>query len=150
MITLYRFSEDGFIAKKQEHHLRILKEFQNPPDLTGLNFFQRERISKTYEESLPLLAKLNLADWEKGVFVFVGDMPTSSEMGVELNHLKIDDLVKRQWHELEIAGSTEVYTVYGLIPILFTAWDFIVQYGKGSPAFIPERSLNDYLPRQTT
>lgn len=136
-IKVLRFSHDGFVPKVQTYHYNLLLEFRKPLDTTGLNNWQKQLAEDAYNGALPLIAKLDISDWEKGVFAFIDKLPEPDWVRHELNHLSREEREGRKLFVGEIASDAIVYSPYGLIPQKFSVSDFLKKYFSGAAVYIP-------------
>lgn len=141
MITIHRFSEDGFVPKTQKHHYDLYQEFKNPPDLTNLNDWQKKLALDGYKSIKEIIDSFCFQDWESGVFAFLVGLPENHWIEQSLNHLKSGQRLNRKWFEKEINEMSDVYPTYGLVPSKLTAIECLQQHGIGTPVYIPARCL---------
>lgn len=139
MITFHRFSKDGFVPKKQNFHYNNFKSYYDPPNLTNLNDYQKQLVLKAYNKTHLLLSKLNLSDFEYGVFAFIGGLPSEDYINPLLNHLENKEGMF--WSQLSLDNNVEIYSDGDLIPEKYIAKDYLIKFGIGTNCYIPARSL---------
>lgn len=141
-IEIYRFSEDGFEPKKQEYHLSEFINIKNQNE--DFSYIKDVDLKKHMEErqkkQIEYIENLNIKDWEKGIFVFVG-MPSDFVIDLELNHLEDECYEKRFWFKGEIKETSSIYSISGEYVKKMTVKEFVKKYPKGSPCYIPFNSI---------
>ena len=144
MIPVYRFSLDGFVPKRQTYHHRIYTHIQTPPNLEGLNEYQKGMVLDVWEKNKEAAQQLNLDDWLWGYWVFAKQRPDPEEERLELNHLTSTN--GYQWFVCELDPLTVVYSPYGYVPTQMALKDT----RPGQPVYIPNRSKKWKLNKHTT
>jgi hypothetical protein len=96
MTLLYRFSEDGFIPKKQS--------FLEEGALIG--FARNASWTSLY-----------IPEWREyveGLYCFGGSLPSDDTIRILLNHLTKEERSRRQWWTAEVADDTLVFDANNL------------------------------------
>jgi hypothetical protein len=137
MIKVFRYSVDGFIPKKQTRHYNLYQSFREPPNITGMNEWEKQLILDSYNKEKHKIKDFNFDDWKSGVFIFLGELPEEKWINQSLNHL--EDQSRLKLYEGKINGFELIYPTYGLIPTIEIARHIVIKYGLGTPCYIPER-----------
>lgn len=111
MITVSRFSRDGFVPKKQDLLLDIFNFYLNPRDMLLYEKVANyvDAPEDYYEnEYFKNLATIRLPDYELGTWVFL-ELPENIDeqyVSGQLNHLTIEERSKRKWWTATLPEDT--------------------------------------------
>ncbi len=143
MITLYRFSENGFIPQTQHYHIKQITTCQ---DILRGEFADRMSMLSAHAQQLMIAGAQSTLDelsddWEQetvGFWAFVDEL-NPSETQFQLNHLSAEQKEKGEWHCITLPDETLVYPT----ALLWKqeAKVALSQCHKGMAVFVPTPNL---------
>ncbi|WP_297419081.1 hypothetical protein [Clostridium sp.] len=141
MVTIYRFSEDGFVPKYQNKIIDKVKYWRNFKIDKTIQDWQIE----SFNTAINKAKSIKINDIKNAVFAFV-NKPSIGESRLLLNHLSKEQKCKRKWYKAEIDETAIVYAdtdIVGKVEHLdkFILSELLGQYPYYSAVIIPKESI---------
>lgn len=141
MVTIYRFSEDGFIPKYQNKLIEDVEYWRNFKIDNSIPKWQIE----TFKDIINRMTNINTDEIKNSTYAFI-NKPSYNESRLLLNHLSRKEKYKRKWYKAEIDENAIVYaddSIVGKVEHLdkFVLNNFISKYLYNFAIIIPKESI---------